>query len=133
MSPPRALLGGPLKIMMAPVAWNQPEMRLDGQKNVLLLPKHSLYASPSWEKEHRTVDQKVRNSPGSHAGRARRESEQGPVDSGVGAIPHGKRELRAEMGDPKDREKENSAVEEAILLHCLFSSWDSAWYTVGAA
>lgn len=56
--------------------------------------------------------------------------------SGVGTIPHGKRErAETEAGDPKQREKVISAGEETICLSFTASSapGDSAWYTVGTA
>lgn len=59
-------------------------MRRDGQKNVLLLSEHSHVRKGAWKGR-----QEVRNSPGSHVGIARRESEQGPAGSGVGTVSHG--------------------------------------------
>lgn len=87
---------------------------------------------PMLKKEHGKVGQKVRNSPGSHAGIVRRESEQGPAGSGVSNISHGNDGAESWGGKPQ-RQRGELCGERSHLswFYCLFSTWDSAWYTVG--
>lgn len=114
--------------MIAPVAWSESWWTKECSPPVWTFT----LCFPMLEKEHGRVGQKVRNSPGSHAGVGRKESEQGPVDSGVGTVSHGNGGAENWGGGPQRQRELCGGRSHLFWIYCPFSTWDSDWDTVSA-